>query len=78
MVTVEALYVSSPIKSTLRVLFPTGMSTTMFIVPVAPVLVFMIVPFGSVTVIGALLITLPKRLYIQLLEKYICGGKNNE
>lgn len=34
--------------------------------------------WSDVFTLMALLITLPKRLYIQLLEKYICGGKNNE
>ena len=34
--------------------------------------------WSDVFTLLALLITLPKRLYIQLLEKYICGGKTNE
>lgn len=34
--------------------------------------------WSDVFTLMALLITLPKRLYIQLLEKYICGGKTNE
>ena len=34
--------------------------------------------WSDVFTLMALLITLPQRLYIQLLEKYICGGKTNE
>jgi hypothetical protein len=34
--------------------------------------------WSDVFTLMALLITLPKRLYIQLLAKYICGGKTNE
>lgn len=34
--------------------------------------------WSDVFTLMALLITLPKRLYIQLLEMYVCGGKTNE
>lgn len=34
--------------------------------------------WSDVFTLLALLITLPKRLYIQLLGRYICGGKTNE